>query len=116
MKVRIKLFMSDGETEKGFPVRVILTYKGKRKNITISHSFLNQWNELKQLQIDVLPVKAPFISKSVRYRFATIAKFKMIDVDIIRELMGHERNDIDTIYKNLYPEEVRDAAHFKIIS
>jgi hypothetical protein len=29
--------------------------------------------------------------------------------------MGHERGDIDTVYKDRYPEAVRDAAHKKII-
>ena len=69
-----------------------------------------------KLEVNVLPIAAPFTTKAVRHSFATIAKFEMIDVDIIRELMGHERTDIDTIYKDLYPEKVRDKAHFKIIS
>jgi hypothetical protein len=34
----------------------------------------------------------------------------------MRELMGHERDDIDTIYKDKYPEAIRDQAHYKIIS
>ncbi len=70
----------------------------------------------KMLKIEVRPLSEKFTTKSVRHSFATIAKFEMIDVDIIRELMGHERNDIDTIYKDLYPEKVRDDAHFKIIT
>lgn len=68
------------------------------------------------LDIEVLPKHNSFTTKSVRHSFATIAKFERIDVDIIRELMGHERTDIDTVYKDSFPEEVRDTAHWQIIS
>ena len=51
----------------------------------------------------------------MRHSFRTIAKFLFIDVDIVRELMGHERKDIDTIYADKYSEKTRDEAHFKII-
>ena len=70
----------------------------------------------KMLGVEVLPKHDSFTTKSVRHSFATIAKFERIDVDIIRELMGHERTDIDTVYKDSFPEEDRDAAHWKIIS
>lgn len=30
--------------------------------------------------------------------------------------MGHERDDVDTIYKDVYPEALRDEWHFKIIA
>jgi len=39
----------------------------------------------------------------------------MIDTDIIRELMAHERNDVDNFYKDKFSEKVRDEALFKII-
>mgnify|MGYP003673851095 FL=1 len=70
---------------------------------------------LKKLEIDTLPKNAPIATKSMRHSFRTIAKFLFIDVDIVRELMGHERKDIDTIYADKYPEKTRDEAHFKII-
>lgn len=72
-------------------------------------------NILNRFKIETLPYNERFTTKSVRHTFATLAKFELIDVDIIRELMGHERYDIDTIYKDKYPESVRDAAHKKII-
>jgi len=64
----------------------------------------------------VLPKGGELTSKVIRHSFATIGKFLMIDVDVIRELMGHERGDMDTVYKDLYPEGVRDAAQLKITS
>lgn len=67
------------------------------------------------LNIEVLPKHDSFTTKSIRHTFATIAKFERIDVDIIRELMGHERTDIDTVYKDRFPEAERDAAHWLII-
>ena len=30
--------------------------------------------------------------------------------------MGHERSDVDTIYKDWYPQKVRDEAHLKIVT
>lgn len=39
----------------------------------------------------------------------------MIETDITRELMGHERDDVDNYYKDKYPEKVRDNALFEII-
>lgn len=67
------------------------------------------------LNIEILPNSHNFTSKHIRHTFATLAKFKGIEPDIIRELMGHERDDVDTIYKDKYPEQVRDEAHEKII-
>jgi integrase len=52
----------------------------------------------------------------MRHTFATLAKFKHYDQDLIRELMGHERNDIDTIYKDKYPEVERDAMQEDVTS
>lgn len=76
-------------------------------------------NILKRLQvnngIDLMPNGGKLTSKIMRHTFATLAKFKNINEDIIREIMGHERDDIDTVYKDKYPEKVRDAAHLKII-
>ena len=77
-------------------------------------------NTLKRLQvkngIGLMPNGGKLTSKIMRHSFATLAKFKGVQEDVIRELMGHERNDIDTIYKDKYPENVRDKAHKKIIS
>ena len=52
----------------------------------------------------------------MRHTFATLGKFERIEEDLLRELMGHERNDVDMIYKDKYPEAERDAAQLKIIN
>lgn len=70
----------------------------------------------KKLKIETKPKPEVIATKTIRHSFATIAKFMFIDIDVIRELMGHERDDIDTVYKDKYPQEVRDDAHLKIIS
>jgi integrase len=66
--------------------------------------------------IELMPNGGKLTSKVMRHTFATLAKFQAIDVDIIREIMGHERNEIDTVYKDKYPVKVRDAAQLKVIS
>lgn len=53
--------------------------------------------------------------KIARHTFATIGKNLLIDADILRELMGHERDNIDNYYKDKFPEKIRDEAHWKII-
>jgi hypothetical protein len=69
----------------------------------------------KKLKIKVLPLDGNIGIKVARHTFATFGKNLFIDTDCLRELMGHERDDVDTIYKDKYPENVRDEAHFKII-
>ncbi|MCO6149095.1 phage integrase SAM-like domain-containing protein [Flavobacterium sp. NRK1] len=53
--------------------------------------------------------------KMARHTFGNIAKQLFIEEDLLRELMGHERDGVDTYYKDRYPEAVRDAALFKVI-
>jgi hypothetical protein len=67
------------------------------------------------LKIEVLPDDGNLAIKVARHTFANIAKGLMIEPDIIRELMGHERDDVDNYYKDKYPQAVRDEAHFRII-
>lgn len=74
------------------------------------------WYLQQKYGIQLTPTDALLNTNTFRHTFATLAKFEGIDVDIIRELMGHERNDVDTAYKDRFPETVRDAAHLKIIS
>jgi hypothetical protein len=62
-----------------------------------------------------LPSKSNLGIKTARHTFANFGKRLFIDPDLLRELMGHERNDIDNYYKDLYPDKVRDKAHKKII-
>lgn len=68
-----------------------------------------------QLGIEVLPDGGNIGVKVARHTFSTRAKRLGIDQDIIRELMGHERNEVDNYYKDKYQEAVRDEALFKII-
>jgi hypothetical protein len=42
--------------------------------------------------------------KVARHSFANRANL-MIETDITRELMGHERDDVDNYYKDKYPEK-----------
>ena len=66
-------------------------------------------------EIEVLPDGGNIAIKVARHTFANLAKTLMIDTDIIRELMGHERDDVDNYYKDKYPEAIRDKALFDII-
>lgn len=70
----------------------------------------------KKLEIEVQPLGGNLGVKVARHTFANIGKQLFIDTDLLRELMGHERDDVDTIYKDRYPENVRDLAHEKIIN
>ncbi|MNF80937.1 hypothetical protein D3C84_631910 [compost metagenome] len=67
-------------------------------------------------EIEVLPDGGHIAIKVARHSFANRAKNLMIETDITRELMGHERDDVDNFYKDKYPEKVRDLALFEIIS
>jgi integrase len=69
----------------------------------------------KQLSLEMKPKDGSFTLKIMRHSFATLGKFKRIEEDLLRELMGHERSDIDTVYKDKYPQEDRDAAQLEII-
>jgi len=70
----------------------------------------------KKTGIKVQPKNENLGIKVARYTFANRAKNLHIEEDIIRELMGHERNEIDTIYKDKYPQKIRDAAHLQIVT
>ncbi|WP_281321985.1 tyrosine-type recombinase/integrase [Flavobacterium aestivum] len=66
-------------------------------------------------KIEVSPDDGNLGIKVARHTFANLAKTLNIDTDVIRELMGHERDDVDNYYKDKYPEAVRDKALFDII-
>ena len=85
-------------------------YRSFRNNLRRSLDFVQE-----QEKIEVLPLGGFIRIKVARHTFATIGKQLFVETDLLRELMGHERNDVDTIYKDKYPEDVRDAAHLKII-
>src|SRR5690606_22743984 len=67
-------------------------------------------------KIEVLPAGGNLASKVARHTFATIGKQKGIDQEILRELMGHERDEVDNYYKDRFPEAVRDKALLEIIN
>ncbi|WP_299836096.1 phage integrase SAM-like domain-containing protein [uncultured Tenacibaculum sp.] len=66
-------------------------------------------------KIEVLPLEGFITSKVSRHTFATLGSRLYVEPDLLRALMGHEREDVDTIYKDVYPEEERDKFHYKII-
>lgn len=68
-----------------------------------------------QLGIQVVPMGGFLGVKVARHTFATIGKNLLIEPDILRELMGHERDDVDNFYKDKFPEKMRDKALFDII-
>ena len=69
-----------------------------------------------KMAIEVQPDGGHIAVKVARHSFANRAKTLMIETDVIRELMGHERDDVDNYYKDKYPEKVRDNALFEIVS
>ncbi|PKH49505.1 hypothetical protein CXF68_01845 [Tenacibaculum sp. Bg11-29] len=67
-------------------------------------------------KLELLPLGGKITTKVARHTFSTIANRKYIEPDLLRALMGHERDDVDTIYKDVYPEEERDKFHSEIIA
>lgn len=67
-------------------------------------------------EIEVLPMGGNLGSKVARHTFATIAKQKGVHYEVLRELMGHERDEVDNYYKDRFSQEVRDKALLEIIS
>ncbi len=70
----------------------------------------------KDNDISVEPLGGTLGTKVTRHTFATIGSRLFVEPDLLRSLMGHERDDIDTVYKDIYPEKLRDEYHLKIIS
>jgi len=87
------------------------SYENFRRTYQRGLIYMQQHNE-----IEVLPDGGNLGVKVARHTFANIAKGLMIEPDVIRELMGHERDDVDNYYKDKYPEMIRDNALFEIIS
>jgi hypothetical protein len=53
---------------------------------------------------------------SIKKNLVTTRATYNFDQDLIRELMGHEQNDIDTIHRDKYPEAERDAIQEDVTS
>lgn len=66
--------------------------------------------------LEVLPKGGNMTVSTARHTFATRGKFLFVEPDLLRELMGHERSEVDTIYKDRFPQKVRDQAHLKIVT
>jgi len=99
------------EGENVFPwKKEYISYKTFRNNHNRSLKKIQD-----QFEIKLLPKNDSFTTKVMRHTFATLGKFERIEEDLLRELMGHERNDIDTVYKDKYPQSERDTAQLKII-
>lgn len=91
-----------------------------RKDIKGYETFRSRYaKNLKKVQeelgINVMPVGGNLSGKVARHTFATIGKNLLIDPDLLRELMGHERDDVDNYYKDKFPQAIRDKALFEII-
>lgn len=69
-----------------------------------------------KLGVEVNPGGGNIGLKVARHTFATRAKRLGIEEDLIRELMGHERNDVDNYYKDRHSEKKRDQALLDIIT
>ncbi|SED21120.1 hypothetical protein SAMN04489761_4636 [Tenacibaculum sp. MAR_2009_124] len=67
-------------------------------------------------KLDLLPLGGKITTKVARHTFSTIANRMYVEPDLLRSLMGHERDDVDTIYKDVYPEQERDKHHSNIIN
>lgn len=90
--------------------------KSKDKYESFRSAYGKQLKKIQtDLEIEVLPGGGFIGVKVARHTFATIGKNKLIHEDILRELMGHERNEVDNYYKDQFSESVRDEALFKII-
>lgn len=134
---RGRLVFERGKTGTGLPIdlkihpkalRIIEKYKGtdewlfawkhtKEDYITFRRNYQKDLQFIQEVaKIEVLPDGGYLGIKVARHTFANLAKKLRIDVDIIRELMGHERDDVDNFYKDKFPEKIRDEALFEIIS
>ncbi len=69
----------------------------------------------KDLDIQVKPTGGNIGVKVARHTFATLAVFAGVESDLIREFMGHQRDDVDNYYKARFPQEFRDEQLFSII-
>lgn len=122
--------------ENGYEFDLLITPKAQKiiNKYKVSGTYVFQWRKdfegyksfrdnlrrsldkvQKLTKIEVLPLGGAIRVKVARHTFATIGKQLFIEADLLRELMGHERNDVDTIYKDKYPQKIRDSAQLKII-
>jgi hypothetical protein len=94
----------------GYSVGKIKQYEVFRRTYQRALIFIQ-----KKTPAEVQPEWWPYCCKVARHSFAIVRKNLMIETDITRELMGHERDDVDNYYKDKYPEKCGFGA-FEIIS
>ncbi len=89
----------------------------QRNLIIVQKKYNKQFddNDQSSQRIEVLPMRGNFSPKVSRHSFATIGRRIFVEPDLLRSLMGHERNDVDTIYKDSFLEDDRDYWHWEII-
>ena len=136
--VQVRVFLSRNKLgSKGYEFDVLLPDKAKLiiNKYKVKGEYLFPWKKdpqgyitfrnnhnrnlkilQRRLELELQPKNDHLTTKVMRHTFATLGKFERVEEDLLRELMGHERNDIDTVYKDKYPEQERDAAQLKIIS
>ena len=136
--VKDRVFFERSKTNNGLPIdlkihpkaqKIIDKYSGedakwifpwskdKARYTTFRNNHIRTLKKVQsQLNIKVLPLGENLGIKVARHSFANIGKKMLIQEDLLRELMGHERNEVDNYYKDKYPEKVRDEALFSIIS
>jgi len=109
-KILEKYMASEGE--------YVFPWKKPHKSYITWRGQHNKWLIKVQQKhgIALSPIDANLTSKVMRHSFRTRAKFLHIEVDMIRELMGHERDDVDTAYADKFSEKERDAAQKLIIN
>lgn len=71
----------------------------------------------RQLKTDSkkLKISKSITTKSARHTFRTIGRRKLVDGDIIMELMGHQGDGVEYIYQDRFTQQQRDEAQARII-
>lgn len=64
----------------------------------------------KELKFPIVPT-----TKTARHTFATLAKKKYINPEVLKDLMGHEGHEVSDIYKDRHPQKKLDKALYKIL-
>lgn len=117
-KAIIEKYISTDKDEWLFTWRKDKTgYEGFRRRYSRALEEMTEIHNAKfpENKIEVMPLGGSLGVKVARHSFANIAKNLFLEPDLIRELMGHERDDVDNYYKDRFPEKMRDEALFRII-
>lgn len=113
----------EGDGEYVFPWRKDIDYYNNFRNRNGKHLMklqdkLNDDADAakdKTRRVDVQPDGGHLAVKVARHTFQNLAKRAGLHEDLIREIVGHQRNDVDNYYKDKFPQDVRDAALFSVV-